>query len=191
MYLIYSPLDQFNTYILKFCIYDEFINKSLYFFIFFNIFFFLFYLERFKYFLIFKNIIFLEKFLNIFIGMISGTLFIKKNNFFLYFFSTFIIILTFNVMSIFPYSFAITSHINFTFFISLSFFFSLILIALNFKNIFFFSIFYPTGSPLLLHFLLIPIECISFSMRVFSLSIRLFANIMAGHILMKVLAKFS
>lgn len=172
------------------CPYDDFFNKSLIIFLFFNIVFILIYFERFKYFLIFKNLIYLEKFLNIFIGVIS-TLKVKKNNFFLYFFSTFIMILNFNLMSIYPYSFAVTSHINFTFFIALSFFFGLLLIALNFKNIFFFSLFYPSGSPLIVTFILIPIEFLSFFMRVFSLSIRLFANIMAGHLLMKVLAKFS
>merc|ERR1712124_118471 len=73
---------------------------------------------------------------------------------------------------------------------SLSFFYGIMFIALKYKNIFFFSIFYPSGVPPLMLFLLIPIELISFSSRVLSLAIRLFANIMAGHILMKIFSKF-
>jgi F-type H+-transporting ATPase subunit a len=56
---------------------------------------------------------------------------------------------------------------------------------------YFFSLFLPAGTPLALMFLLIPIEFISYSFRVVSLSVRLFANMMAGHTLMKVIVGFS
>ena len=92
-------------------------------------------------------------------------------------------------MGIFPYSFAITSHINFTFFLSLSFFYALFIIALRFKKIYIFSIFYPIGVPLLILPFLIVIEIISYFSRIFSLAIRLFANIMSGHILIKILSQ--
>ena len=93
-------------------------------------------------------------------------------------------------MGMFPYSFALTSHFSFTFFFSLSFFYALMIIALRFKNIYFFSIFYPSGVPTLMLFLLIPIEFVSYYSRVLSLAIRLFANIMSGHILIKIFSKF-
>lgn len=56
---------------------------------------------------------------------------------------------------------------------------------------FFFSLFMPTGCPLPLMFLLIPIEFVSYSFRLVSLSVRLFANMMAGHTLLKVIVGFS
>lgn len=56
---------------------------------------------------------------------------------------------------------------------------------------YFFSLFRPSGCPLPLIFLLIPIEFLSYSFRLVSLAVRLFANMMAGHTLMKVLIGFS
>jgi ATP synthase subunit 6 len=56
---------------------------------------------------------------------------------------------------------------------------------------YFFSLFMPSGCPLPLIFLLIPIEFLSYSFRLVSLAVRLFANRMAGHTLMKVLIGFS
>jgi ATP synthase subunit 6 len=116
---------------------------------------------------------------------------LRKKHFILYYFITFLVILTCNLMGMFPYSFAITSHFNFTFFMSLSFFYGLMIIAIRFKNIFFFSIFYPSGVPVAMLPLLIPIEIISYYSRIFSLAIRLFANIMSGHILVKILSLFA
>jgi len=54
-----------------------------------------------------------------------------------------------------------------------------------------FGLFMPAGSPVALVFLLIPLEFISYSFRVVSLSVRLFANMMAGHTLLKVIVGFS
>jgi len=56
---------------------------------------------------------------------------------------------------------------------------------------YFFGLFMPNGCPLALVFLLVPIEFLSYSFRLVSLSVRLFANRMAGHTLMKVLIGFS
>lgn len=56
---------------------------------------------------------------------------------------------------------------------------------------YFFTLFMPSGCPLLLLFLLIPIEFISYGFRLVSLSVRLFANMMAGHTLLKVIVGFS
>ena len=122
---------------------------------------------------------------------LKGFVFILKKNFLINFFFTFIIILACNIMGIFPYSFAITSHIYFTFFISLSFFYGLFIISLKFKNIFFFSYFYIPGVPIWLVPVLVIIEIFSFLGRLISLPVRLFANIMAGHILIKILSQFA
>ena len=115
---------------------------------------------------------------------------IKKNSL-LNFFFTFIIILVCNIVGIFPYSFALTSHIYLTFFISLSFFYGLFIISLRFKNIFFFSYFYISGVPIWLIPILVIIEIFSFFGRLVSLPVRLFANIMAGHMLIKILSQFA
>lgn len=56
---------------------------------------------------------------------------------------------------------------------------------------YFFNLFLPSGAPLALMFLLIPIEFISYTFRIVSLSVRLFANMMAGHTLLKVIVGFS
>jgi len=56
---------------------------------------------------------------------------------------------------------------------------------------YFFNLFMPSGSPLALMFLLIPIEFISYTFRLVSLSVRLFANMFAGHTLLKVIVGFS
>ena len=91
----------------------------------------------------------------------------------------------------FPYSFALTSHLYITFFLSLSFFYGLFIIAIRFKDVFFFSIVYPSGVPLPLVFFLLIIEMMSYLGRLLSLAVRLFANIMAGHILIKILSQFA
>ena len=109
----------------------------------------------------------------------------------MYYLISFLVILNCNLIGIFPYSFALTSHIFFTFFLSLSFFYGLLIIAFRFKNVYFFSIFYPAGVPLVIVPLLVIIEIVSFFSRVFSLAIRLFANIMSGHILIKILSQFA
>jgi len=66
-----------------------------------------------------------------------------------------------------------------------------VLIGVSKNSEFFLGFFFPSGSPLALAFLIIPIEIISFLFRAISLSTRLFANIMAGHTLLKIIATFS
>ena len=127
----------------------------------------------------------------IFSNVSKDFLVLKKKHFILYYLISFLIILNCNLIGIFPYSFALTSHIFFTFFLSLSFFYGLLIIAFRFKNVYFFSIFYPAGVPLVIVPLLVIIEIVSFFSRVFSLAIRLFANIMSGHILIKILSQFA
>ena len=90
-----------------------------------------------------------------------------------------------------PYSVTITSSFINTFYIALAVFINIILTIITEKGIlYFFSLFYPAGCPLVLILLLNPIELISYVFRVISLSTRLFANMMAGHTLMKVVAGF-
>ena len=75
---------------------------------------------------------------------------------------------------------------------ALALFISIIVTILDKKGInYFLGLFMPPGCPVGLIFLLIPIEVISYSFRVVSLSVRLFANMMAGHTLLKVIVGFS
>lgn len=89
-----------------------------------------------------------------------------------------------------PYSFTVTSHIVVTFTLSLSIFIGVTLIGLKIHGLHFFSFFVPQGAPKLLLPLLVVIEAISYTARAFSLAIRLFANMMSGHTLLKIIASF-
>jgi ATP synthase subunit 6 len=116
---------------------------------------------------------------------------IKGSKFFPLIFSIFLYIVCFNLIGLIPYSFTTTSHIIGTFCLSFFLFFGLNIIAVRIHGYKFFSLFLPSGTSFLLAFLLIPIELISYIFKPISLSIRLFANMMAGHTLLKVIVGFS
>ena len=91
-----------------------------------------------------------------------------------------------------PYTGTVTSALSNTFYMALALFISIIMTILDKKGIaYFLNLFMPPGCPINLILLLIPIEIISYSFRVVSLSVRLFANMMAGHTLLKVIVGFS
>ena len=87
-----------------------------------------------------------------------------------------------------PYSYTFTSQIIVTITLALIIFIGVTLIALIKHKLKFFTFFFPSGVPIALAPLLIPIEIISYLMRPVSLSVRLFANMLAGHTMMKVFA---
>jgi ATP synthase subunit 6 len=90
-----------------------------------------------------------------------------------------------------PYSSTSTSHFILTLFLALAFFLGNNLIALCIHQEQYFNLFLPPGVPVLIIPGLILIEYVSYLSRVFSLSIRLFANMMSGHILLKILISFT
>ena len=97
-----------------------------------------------------------------------------------------------NVQGMVPYTSTITSSLINTFFIAAAIFVNILITIFKEKGMsHFFSLFLPSGCPFALIFLLGPIEFISYTFRLISLSVRLFANMMAGHTLMKVIAGFS
>jgi F-type H+-transporting ATPase subunit a len=105
-------------------------------------------------------------------------------------FSLFMFILFSNLLGMLPYSFTSTSHIIVTFALS-AFLFVVVVTAAFFKHgLKFFSIFMPSGTPMFLAPLLIVIEFFAYLARPVSLSIRLAANMTAGHTMMKVIAGF-
>lgn len=95
-----------------------------------------------------------------------------------------------NLTGIIPYADTLTSSFAVTFGVALIVFASLVTLILRRNGLnYFFGHFMPAGCPVMLIFLLIPIEVISYSFRLVSLAVRLFANMMAGHTLMKTIAK--
>jgi ATP synthase subunit 6 len=124
-------------------------------------------------------------------NMLHEALLEKGNYFFPIIFSTFTFIFACNLLGMIPYTFTVTSHIVFTFSLGMIIFLGLNLIGLKMHGLEFFSLFLPPGAPLGLAFLLVPIELISYVFRVIALSVRLFANMMAGHTLLKILATFA
>lgn len=106
-------------------------------------------------------------------------------------FSLFMFVLAANVLGLLPYSFTPTSHIAVTAALAALVFLMVIGIGIARHGMRFFSLFWLKGSPALMNiFLLVPIEIISFLSRPLTLSIRLFANMTAGHVLLKVFAGF-
>lgn len=111
--------------------------------------------------------------------------------FFPYIFTLFIFVLISNVIGLVPYSFTVTSHLIVTFALALMTFVGINIICVREHGINILSLFLPPGSSLLLALLLVPIELVSYFFRPISLSVRLFANMMAGHTLLKVIAGFA
>jgi F-type H+-transporting ATPase subunit a len=110
--------------------------------------------------------------------------------YFPFIFSLFIFTLFGNVLGMIPYGFTFTSHIAVTFFMAMVVFLGVTLIGLFKHGLHFFSLFFPHGAPLFTAPILIPIELVSYLSRPISLSVRLFANMTVGHVLLKVLAGF-
>jgi ATP synthase subunit 6 len=105
-------------------------------------------------------------------------------------FTLFTIISVADIIGIIPYAYCITSQIILTLTISTLHFIWYNIIGILKQKFTFFELFLPPGVPLLLVPFLIMIELISYIARLFSLAIRLFANMMAGHILLKLLSVF-
>jgi F-type H+-transporting ATPase subunit a len=105
-------------------------------------------------------------------------------------FSLFMFILVSNMIGIIPYAFTISSHIVVTAALALLVFFTVLIYGLYKNGLKFFKIFVPSGIPIYILPLVVLIEIISFLSRPISHSVRLFANMLAGHITLKVFAGF-
>lgn len=105
-------------------------------------------------------------------------------------YSLFFFILIGNLVSNVPYSFAITASAIVCLGMSFTIFVGVTLLALSKHGLKFFSYFIPSGTPLILVPLLVLIELVSYLARALSLGVRLFANITAGHSLLKILSTF-
>jgi len=106
-------------------------------------------------------------------------------------FSLFMFVLAGNLLGMIPYSFTFTSHIIVTFAMALTVFLALTALGFIRHGLHFFSFFVPKGVPKIMLLLMVPIEILSYMTRPISLAIRLFANMMAGHTMLKVFAGFT
>lgn len=114
----------------------------------------------------------------------------EGKRFFPFIFTLFLFILIGNLAGVFPYFFTFTSHIAVTLAMAVFVVILVTVVALRIHGLHFFSYFMPAGVPIALAPLLIPIEILSYLSRIISLSVRLFANMMAGHVMLDVFGAF-
>ena len=124
-------------------------------------------------------------------GMVRDNIGTEGRQYFPFVFSLFMFILFGNMIGMIPYGFTFTSHIIVTFGLAALVFVVVTGVGLVRHGMHFFSYFMPSGVPLWMAPLIVPIEIISYLSRPISLSVRLFANMMAGHTMLKVFAGFT
>lgn len=122
------------------------------------------------------------------IGGLSGNV---KQKFFPCILVTFTFLLFCNLQGMIPYSFTVTSHFLITLGLSFSIFIGITIVGFQRNGLHFLSFLLPAGVPLPLAPFLVLLELISYCFRALSLGIRLFANMMAGHSLVKILSGFA
>jgi len=123
-------------------------------------------------------------------NMVSDNIGDKGRKFFPLIFTLFTFLLFGNMLGMLPYSFTFTSHIIVTFVLAMFVFLLVTLLGIFIHGFKFFGLFVPKGVPMIMLPLMIPIEIISYLSRPISLSVRLFANMMAGHTMLKIFAGF-
>ena len=122
--------------------------------------------------------------------MISDTAGSKAKPYFPFIFSLFMFVLFCNMLGMLPYSFTVTSHIIVTFALAAVIFVGVTIIGFVNHGVGYLKLFIPSGVPVFLLPLIVIIEIISYLSRPVSLSVRLFANMMAGHTMLKVFGGF-
>ena len=125
---------------------------------------------------------------NFMLNLVSTNLATQYIDYYYYFFSIFCLVLFSNLFGLIPYTYTTTSHILFTFTLAFASFSLVNYVGIRKQGFKFFALFLPNGTPLAIAPFLVLVELISYVARVFSLSIRLFANLMSGHTLLKILA---
>lgn len=123
-------------------------------------------------------------------GMVRENVGPEGRKYFPFVFTVFMIVLMGNLLGMIPYSFTYTSHIAVTGILALVIFLIVTLFGIARHGTHFFSLFSPPGVPLLLKVLVVPVEVLSFMIRPVTLSVRLCANMIAGHMVLKVFAGF-
>ncbi len=132
-----------------------------------------------------------EMFYEFIFGMVQNQIGEKAGKYVPFIFTVFMTVFMGNVLGLFPYAFTYTSHIIVTATLAASVLTIITIIGLYLHGFHFFSLFLPHGVPLFVAPLLVIIELTSYLARIISLSVRLFANMIAGHTMLKVFAGFS
>lgn len=123
-------------------------------------------------------------------GMIRENIGTGGLKFFPFVFSLFMFVLFLNLIGLVPYSFTVTSHIAVTFIMAMAVFLLVTIYGFIKHGIGFLKLFAPAGLPVYMYPIITPIEIVSYLSRPLSLSVRLFANMLAGHTMLKVFAGF-
>ena len=123
-------------------------------------------------------------------GAVRDNVGVQGRPYFPFIFSLFMFLLFANFLGLIPFSFTVTSHIAVTFAFAAFIFLGVTVLGFVRHGVKFLSLFSPPGVPIYLAPLLIPIEVISYLTRPISLSVRLAANMLAGHTMLEVFAGF-
>ncbi|PJB70411.1 MAG: F0F1 ATP synthase subunit A [Alphaproteobacteria bacterium CG_4_9_14_3_um_filter_47_13] len=132
-----------------------------------------------------------EMFYEMVAGLVRSNIGHDGRKYFPFVFTLFILVLMGNLLGLIPYSFTFTSHIIVTAALSFFVFFVVMIMALIKHKMKFFAHFVPPGVPWFVYPILVPIELVSYMARPITHGLRLFANMLAGHIMLKVFAGFS
>lgn len=123
-------------------------------------------------------------------GIVKDQIGKEGNPYFPMIFTIFVFIVLCNLVGMVPYSFTVTTHLVITFALSLMIFIGVTIIGFLTHRMKFFGILMPAGASVMLAPFLVMVELISYVARVVSLAVRLFANMMAGHTLLKIISTF-
>lgn len=134
---------------------------------------------------------FTELFYKFIKSMVEENIGDEGKRFFNLIFSIFTFIFFGNLIGMFPFSFTFTSHIIVTFFLALVIFITTVITGFYKQGTKFLKIFLPENVPIIIIPIILPVEFLSYFFRPISLSVRLFANMFAGHIVLKIFANFT
>lgn len=132
----------------------------------------------------------IETLYKVMISMVADNVGPKGEKYFPFIFVLFLFVVLTNLIGLVPYSLTLTSHLIVTFSLAMIVFISVNIAGARIHGLKMFSLFLPAGTTFPLSLLLVPIEFVSYMFKPISLSVRLFANLMAGHTLLKVIAGF-
>jgi ATP synthase subunit 6 len=138
-----------------------------------------------------KNVVLINIFLTFIKNMLRDIIGVEQHLHYILFVCLGFILFSFNLFGLLPYSLSVTSHFSVTFTLSFIFFVAFNIIGLIRHKEKIVLLWLPHGTPYIVTPFIILIELVSYTTRVFSLAIRLFANIMSGHTLLKILGGFA
>ncbi len=131
-----------------------------------------------------------EIFYDLIANMIRDNVGSGGRKYFPFIFTLFMFVLFCNVLGMIPGSFTVTSHLAVTFSLAAFIFIAVTIIGFATHGLHYLRMFFPHGAPLWTAVILVPVEIVSYLSRPISLSVRLFANMTVGHVLLKVIAGF-